>query len=88
MLFRSALAAAAGDELHESYRAELSPRAGKLMAAARAAGALHASWSGAGPSVLAIATAETTSAVADALDAALNGEGTVLTPGIDRSGLR
>ncbi len=83
----TALAAAGGDELHERYRAELSPGAGKLMAAARAAGALHASWSGAGPSVLAIATGRSADRVADALRRELGDGGTVLAPGVDRVGL-
>lgn len=54
-----ALAAAAGDELHESLRSSLSPVTGEMMAAARGAGALHAAWSGAGPSTIAFTTAGT-----------------------------
>ena len=81
------LAAAAGDELHETYRAGLSPGAGELMAAALAEGALHAAWSGAGPSVLAIAATEAADAVAGALERELAGGGTVLMPGVDRDGL-
>ena len=48
------LAQAGGDELHESPRADLHPLATDLMDAAREAGAAHACWSGAGPTVLAI----------------------------------
>lgn len=60
------LAASHGDEIHEAPRATLSPEVGELMAVARAAGALHAARSGAGPSVIAIATTETESRVAEA----------------------
>ncbi len=82
------LAEAAGDELHEAYRAVLAPGAAKLVAAARGAGALHASWSGAGPSVLAFVTADAKAAVCRALDEALGDGGRVLTPGVDRDGWR
>lgn len=82
----AALAAAAGDELHESRRAHLSPVTGRLMEAALEAGALHACWSGAGPSVLAFVTAGTSEAVRTSLTATLQG-GYVLSPDIDRTGL-
>lgn len=62
------LAAAHGDEIHENRRADLSPEVGELMSIARRAGALHAARSGAGPSVVAIATAETAPRVARAFD--------------------
>lgn len=81
-----ALAGAAGDELHESRRAHLSPVTGRLIEAAAEAGALHACWSGAGPSVLAFVTAETSEAVRISLAATLQG-GYVLSPDIDRDGL-
>jgi homoserine kinase len=77
------LAAAGGDELHEQPRASLAPMASDLMTAARAAGALHACWSGAGPSVLAFVT----EAVRDAFEDLLSGNGEVLEPEIDRSGV-
>ena len=48
------LAAAHGDELHESPRNALGPEVARLMDAGRQAGALHVSRSGAGPSVLAL----------------------------------
>lgn len=48
------LGRAAGDELHEDPRRILFPAADKLMDLARTAGAMHAAWSGAGPSVIAI----------------------------------
>lgn len=43
-----------GDEIHERYRGPLSPITGSLMEAAKRAGALHAAWSGAGPTALAV----------------------------------
>ncbi|MEA1902370.1 MAG: homoserine kinase [Actinomycetota bacterium] len=61
------LAASHGDEIHEAPRADLSPEVGHMMEVARRAGALHAARSGAGPSVIAITTAETADNVADAL---------------------
>lgn len=48
------LGRAAGDELHEDPRRVLFPAADKLIEMARSAGAMHAAWSGAGPSVIAI----------------------------------
>jgi homoserine kinase len=57
------LGAAHGDEVHEAPRAELSPEVATLIEAARRAGALHAARSGAGPSVLALVTADTEEAV-------------------------
>jgi len=82
----TALAAAAGDEMHESRRAHLSPITGRMIEAAAQAGALHACWSGAGPSVLALVTAGTTGSVRDALADVLDG-GYVLSPDLDRTGL-
>ncbi len=83
----TALAAAGYDEIHEVPRRELSPLTGRLMAAALEAGALHASWSGAGPSALAVCTEETVSAVRSALDAGLGGGGRVLEPAMARHGI-
>lgn len=60
------LAAAHGDEIHEAPRDEMSPDVAKMIEVARRAGALHAARSGAGPSVLAITTAETADQVAGA----------------------
>lgn len=48
------LGRASGDELHEDPRRVLYPAADDLMDLARTAGAMHAAWSGAGPSVIAI----------------------------------
>ena len=72
------LARARGDELHEEPRHELSPLTGELMAIALQAGALHASWSGAGPTVLAMASSEgDVAAITAALEARLDGAGSV-----------
>ena len=60
------LAAAHGDEVHEAPRVELSPEVAELIDVARRAGALHAARSGAGPSVIALATHETAGKVAAA----------------------
>ena len=84
----SALAAARGDELHEAARAGLSPVTGRMIDAARDAGALHASWSGAGPTTIAFTTAETSGAVVDALEDVLGEEGKVMILAVDFDGLR
>jgi homoserine kinase len=60
------LAAAHGDEIHEAPRDAMSPEVAKLIDIARRAGALHAARSGAGPSVLAVATVDTADRVAGA----------------------
>jgi homoserine kinase len=60
------LSSAHGDEIHEASRADLSPEVVELMDVARRAGAAHAARSGAGPSVVAFATAETADRVAGA----------------------
>jgi homoserine kinase len=72
-----AFAAAMGDELHEGPRSELSPVTGALMAAAYGSGALHAAWSGAGPSALAISHRDKVEPVRTALADVLGGDGTV-----------
>lgn len=61
------LAAAHGDEVHEAWRASLSPEVGEMINIARRAGALHAARSGAGPSVVAFVTQEDADNVARAL---------------------
>jgi homoserine kinase len=83
----SALAEAAGDELHELRRAHLSSTTGRLIEIAREAGALHAAWSGAGPSCVAFATEESADAIEDALVAELGEGGRVLDLEVDRRGL-
>lgn len=60
------LSAAHGDEIHEAPRARLSPEVSELIDVAKGAGAFHAARSGAGPSVLALATVETADRVARA----------------------
>jgi len=71
------LARARGDELHEAPRAALSPITGELIAAALKGGALHASWSGAGPTVLAIAHRSDVADVEATLAKAIEGRGEV-----------
>lgn len=83
-----ALAAAAGDEVHEEPRSPLSPVSSELMVAARRGGALHACWSGAGPSVLALATEDSADAVRRAFEDVLGVHGSVLEPPVDREGVR
>lgn len=82
------LALAAGDELHEAPRADLNPIVGDLMGVARRAGAGHVCWSGAGPSVLAIATRGAHEPVAAAMERALGDEGRVLVAQPDSEGAR
>ena len=53
------LAAAHGDEIHESHREELSPEVEVMKDVARRAGAHHAARSGAGPSVVAVTSVDT-----------------------------
>ncbi|NNF64673.1 MAG: homoserine kinase [Acidimicrobiia bacterium] len=71
----SRLLAASGDEMHELPRSELSTVTTEAISAARQAGALHAAWSGAGPSVIAFATAETVSDVVIAMESAVGPSG-------------
>lgn len=73
----AALEAAGGDELHELPRQHLSPVTGELMMAARRGGALHAAWSGAGPTAIAFATTDEADAVVAAMEGVLGGDGTV-----------
>lgn len=81
------LAAAHGDEIHERPRSRRHPDVASLLDVARAAGALHAAWSGAGPSVLAVVEAAKKAPVVDALTRALGDGGTVLEPSIAVRGL-
>lgn len=83
-----AFAAARGDELHEGPRDALSLPTGRLIAAALEAGAMHAAWSGAGPSALAFTTAETCDEVVAAMASVLGSGGRATTIGIDTTGLR
>ena len=80
----SMLAASHGDEIHESHRAALSPEVEVMKAVARRAGAHHAARSGAGPSVVALASVD----VADRVAAALLETGaTVINEPMDTAGL-
>lgn len=81
------LSLASGDEIHEVPRAQLSPITGALMESALDAGAAHAAWSGAGPSVLAFVTDHTEAAVMAALRDVLGGGGDVREVAVDRLGL-
>ncbi len=81
------LALAGGDELHEGPRADLHPLAEELMVAARGAGAAHACWSGAGPTVLAITSEEQVHSVEEAFRAGLGDRGEVWTLRVASRGL-
>ncbi len=81
-------AAAEGDEFHEEARAPLSPVTTAMIQAAREAGALHAAWSGAGPTTLALATEETKGSVVDALSGVIGEAGVVRVLAVDYDGLR
>lgn len=83
-----AFAAAAGDEFHEKARGPLSPVTAAMIQAALEAGALHAAWSGAGPTTLALATDETKGSIIEGLKGVLGGAGTVWVLGVDYEGLR
>lgn len=58
---------AQGDELHEAPRAKLRPDTAELVTRAQDAGALHAAWSGSGPSVIALVESEDEERVVNAL---------------------
>jgi len=83
-----ACAAAEGDEFHEEARGPLSPVTATMIQAAREAGALHAAWSGAGPTTLALATEETKGSVIGALSGVLGATGVVRVLAVDYDGLR
>jgi len=83
-----AFAAAEGDELHEEARGPLSPVTTAMIQAAREAGALHAAWSGAGPTTLALGTEETEGSVIEALSGVLGAAGVVRVLAVDYEGLR
>jgi homoserine kinase len=78
------------DRLHQPARTALFPEAPQILAALVEAGALAASWSGAGPSLLGIVRTDAAAPVRDAADAALvatglPGRAMVLRP--DRRGI-
>ncbi len=72
------IAGAAGDELHEEPRGRIRPDVAGLVVAARAAGAAHSCWSGAGPSVLALTSADSLDAVVGAMTDRLGDAGRVM----------
>lgn len=78
------LAAAHGDEIHEAPRAAISPESVTLIETARAAGALHAARSGAGPSVVALVDQKTAPSVKSAMERA---GATVFDGPMDTTGL-
>ena len=80
------LASAHGDEMHQDPRNRLRPEVEHLIETARSAGAFHACWSGAGPSVLALSEVEAAPKVKAALEATLRG-GKVLELQMALSGL-
>lgn len=87
---RAFVASSMDDRLHQPYRMPLLSFAEPLLAALRAAGAVGSCWSGAGSTMLGLATRESAAAVADAarrfLDA--NGvNGVVMSLEADRTGL-
>jgi homoserine kinase len=74
---RALLAAGMHDRLHEPYRARLFPHLVPMAEAARAAGAIGACLSGAGPTVLALATPAAAPAVAAAVSRVAAALGTI-----------
>ena len=81
---------AAEDRLHQDYRSPLFPEAPQLLTALAEGGALATCWSGAGPTLLGITTADAAGPVVAAGQEAMGragvaGEVTVLRP--DRAGL-
>lgn len=82
------LAMARGDELHETYRASLSPLTGELIKAALDSGAMHAGWSGAGPTALAFVTDSTVAAVTAELEHVLQDGGEIRQLGVATTGWR
>lgn len=74
----SVLADSSGDEIHEDVRSRVRPDVAALVTTARNAGAAHACWSGAGPSVLALVEANGRARVRSALEGRLGSRGIVL----------
>jgi len=74
------------DRLHEGYRAHLFPRSVELAESARALGALGATISGAGPTVLVWCFYEQTGAVAEALARKIEGWATLLRASFEPQG--
>jgi homoserine kinase len=74
------------DRLHERHRAHLFPRSAELAARARDLGALGATISGAGPTVLVWCFYEQTGAVAEALTGEIDGWATLLRASFEPQG--
>ena len=74
------------DRLHQQARSHLYPKSMEVLGAARDAGALGATISGAGPTVLAWTSYETTGAVVDRLSELAEGWATVQRVGFDPAG--
>jgi homoserine kinase len=74
------------DRLHQDHRAHLYPRSIELARRARALGALGATISGAGPTVLVWCFYEQTGAVAEALTAEIEGWATLLRTPFEAQG--
>ncbi len=72
------LSSGLADRLHQSQRAHLYPRSGELLREAKALGALGATISGAGPSVLVWCFYEQTGAVVEALSPKVEGWATLV----------
>jgi homoserine kinase len=80
------LARGLDDRLHQPYRAHLFPRSMELVARARELGALGATISGAGPTVLIWCFYEQTGAVAEALAAEVEGWASLLRAPFETQG--
>jgi homoserine kinase len=81
------LSDASGDEIHEGPREEARPDVAELIDVARAAGAVLAAWSGAGPSMLALVSPSGVDRVKGSLERCLGDRGVVLSPGIATTGV-
>jgi homoserine kinase len=82
--------AATGDRIHQPARTALFPEAPALLRALVSSGARAASWSGAGPTLLGIATADAAGAVRAGGEAALDAQGVpgrVMVLQADRRGI-
>ena len=80
------IAAGLADRLHQPARAHLFPRSAALVARARALGALGATVSGAGPTVLVWCQLEQTGAVKERLEAEADGWAAVLRAPFESAG--
>ncbi len=80
------ITAGLGDRLHQPYRAPLFPRSAELLARAAQLGALGATVSGAGPSVMFWCQCEHTGHVLDRVRAAANGWATVIRAPFESQG--